>query len=43
MQSYQKALQANLPAEVRALVERQYSGVKEHHDRVRALKQGNRF
>jgi uncharacterized protein (TIGR02284 family) len=38
MQSYQKALQANLPAEVRALVERQYSGVREHHDRVRALK-----
>jgi uncharacterized protein (TIGR02284 family) len=43
MQSYQKALQANLPAEVRALVERQYSGVKEHHDRVRALKQGSGF
>ena len=35
--SYQKALKKDLPADVRAIVERQYQGVLEHHDKVRAL------
>ena len=35
--SYQKALKKDLPADVRAIVERQYPGVLEHHDKVRAL------
>ena len=35
--SYEKALQANLPASVRMIVERQYRDVKMIHDRVRAL------
>jgi uncharacterized protein (TIGR02284 family) len=43
IQNYQKALQETLPAEIRGLIERQYSGVKEHHDRVRALKRGSGF
>ena len=36
-ESYQKALKKDLPANVRAIVERQYQGVLEHHDQVRAL------
>ncbi len=35
--NYQDALQEDLPADIRALVERQYAGVKEAHDRIRAL------
>ena len=35
--AYQKALKKDLPADVRAIVERQYQGVLEHHDKVRAL------
>lgn len=35
--SYQKALKKELPADIRAIVERQYQGVLEHHDKVRAL------
>ncbi|HEY3064772.1 MAG TPA: PA2169 family four-helix-bundle protein [Methylomirabilota bacterium] len=37
--SYEKALRAELTPDVRRLVERQYAGVKDAHDRVRALKQ----
>jgi uncharacterized protein (TIGR02284 family) len=35
--SYQKALDKDLPADVRAVVERQYQGVLQHHDAVRNL------
>jgi uncharacterized protein (TIGR02284 family) len=37
-QSYETALQEDLPADVRSLVERQYQGVKQNHDRVRGLR-----
>ena len=36
-ESYEKALQSDLPADVLSLVERQYTEVKEAHDRVREL------
>ena len=36
-ESYQKALKKDLPADVRAVVQRQYQGVLEHHDMVRNL------
>jgi uncharacterized protein (TIGR02284 family) len=36
-ESYQRALEKELPAGIRAIVERQYRGVLENHDRVRAL------
>jgi uncharacterized protein (TIGR02284 family) len=35
---YRKALEQNLPADVRAIVDRQYQGVLANHDRVRALR-----
>lgn len=35
--SYQKALEKDLPPNIRAIVERQYQGVLKHHDTVRAL------
>jgi len=35
--SYQKALAKELPAEIRVIVERQYQGVLQNHDRIRAL------
>ena len=38
-ESYQKALQKDLPPTIRAIVERQYRGVLQNHDRVRALEQ----
>jgi uncharacterized protein (TIGR02284 family) len=34
---YEKALQEHLPADVLAIVQRQYAGIKEAHDRIRAL------
>ena len=36
-ESYQRALEKDLPPKIRSIVERQYRGVLEHHDRVRAL------
>jgi uncharacterized protein (TIGR02284 family) len=36
-ESYQRALEKELPPNIRAIVERQYRGVLENHDRVRAL------
>ena len=36
-ESYQKALSKDLPPEIRAIVERQYQGVLQHHDAVRSL------
>jgi uncharacterized protein (TIGR02284 family) len=38
VESYQKALKEDLPLDIRALVERQYQGVKENHDRVKQLR-----
>ena len=35
--NYRAALDADLPANVRALVERQFAHVKEAHDRIRSL------
>ncbi len=35
--NYQDALKENLPADVKAIVEKQYTQVKEAHDRVRNL------
>src|SRR5205085_636644 len=36
--AYEKALAKDLPADIRPIVERQYQGVREHHDRVRQLR-----
>ena len=36
--AYETALEKDLPADVRAVVERQYRGVKQNHDRVRGLR-----
>ena len=35
---YRKALEQDLPADVRAIVDRQYQGVLANHDRVRMLR-----
>jgi len=35
--SYEKALEKDLPADIRAVIQRQYQGVLEHHDTVRGL------
>ncbi|MFY3383016.1 ferritin-like domain-containing protein [Paracidovorax sp. MALMAid1276] len=37
---YRKALKANLPANVRSLLERQMQGAQRNHDEVRALRDG---
>lgn len=36
--AYSKALQADLPPQVRQIVEKQYQGVVQNHDRVRQLR-----
>ena len=36
--SYEDALKKDLPADVKSIVERQYQGVKQNHDRVRDLR-----
>ena len=36
--AYEAALRKDLPADVRTIVERQYRGVRENHDRVRNLR-----
>lgn len=36
--SYRRALERNLPAEIRGVVERQYQGVMQNHDQVRSLR-----
>lgn len=38
MKAYREALEESLPPQVRALVERQYEGVKRNHQQVRALR-----
>jgi uncharacterized protein (TIGR02284 family) len=35
---YRKALEQNLPADIRTIVDRQYQGVLANHDRVRMLR-----
>lgn len=37
-QAYEDALRKDLPPDVRSMVERQYQGVKQNHDRVRTLR-----
>ena len=36
-ESYERALKQDLPPSIRVIVQTQYEGVLEHHDRVRAL------
>lgn len=36
-ESYEAALRENLPAEIVAVVQRQFRGIQEAHDRIRAL------
>ena len=36
--TYEEALKQDLPTDVRTIIERQYQGVKENHDRVRDLR-----
>ena len=36
--AYQQAIGQPLPPEIRSMVQRQYQGVKENHDRVRSLR-----
>lgn len=38
LESYRNALSKELPADVRAIVEKQYEGVKKNHDQVRRLR-----
>ena len=38
LESYRKALEKSLPAELRGVVERQYEGVKRNHAQVRFLR-----
>lgn len=40
--SYKKALEKDLPADVRAVVERQYQGVLRNHDQIKALRDAER-
>ena len=37
--AYRKALEQNLPANVKSVVERQYQGVLANHDKVKALRE----
>jgi uncharacterized protein (TIGR02284 family) len=41
VKNYKDALDENLPADVRAIVERQYAQVQEAHDRLRALEKAS--
>jgi uncharacterized protein (TIGR02284 family) len=38
VESYQKALNMDLPEDIRAIVERQYQGVRENHDKMREIR-----
>ena len=42
LKSYRKALEKELPPEVRAVVERQMQGVQRNHDQVKALRDAER-
>jgi uncharacterized protein (TIGR02284 family) len=41
VETYETALQASLPAELRSLVERQLMRIKEAHDQIRSLEQAH--
>ena len=38
VKNYEEALKANLPANVRSIIQRQFTQIKEAHDRIRALR-----
>lgn len=40
--AYNSALEQELPVDIRALVEKQYQGVKQNHDRIRDLRNAYR-
>ena len=42
VKSYRKALEKDLPAEVRSVVQNQYQGVQRNHDQVKALRDAAR-
>lgn len=42
LKSYRKALDKDLPAEVRVVVQRQFQGVQRNHDQVKALRDAER-
>ncbi len=42
LKSYRKALEKDLPADVRAVVEKQLQGVQRNHDQVKALRDAAR-
>lgn len=42
MKSYRKALDKDLPAEIRVVVQRQFQGVQRNHDQVKALRDAER-
>lgn len=41
VKNYQEALKENLPTNINSIIERQYTQVKEAHDRIRALEKAN--
>ena len=41
-EAYRRALESDLPPRLRSLIERQYRGVVEHHDRFRTLRNSYR-
>lgn len=43
VESYQKALAKDIPADLKSIIERQYKGVQEAHNKVRALKHGTSY
>lgn len=42
LEAYRKALEHDLPSDVRVLVERQYNGVQRNHDQMRRLRDEQR-
>lgn len=42
LKSYRKALDKDLPVDIRAVVERQFQGVQRNHDQVKALRDAER-
>lgn len=38
MKNYREALDKDLPPDIRALVQKQFEGVRENHDRIKALR-----
>ena len=42
LKSYRKALDKDLPADIRVVVQRQFQGVQRNHDQVKALRDAAR-